>query len=178
MAFSILPSSFETSRLRLRPVQEADIARLQEIYEASWDTAWAGGREGADPRHIEETIAHKDLPIDANPANHQLFLIGTKAGNRVIGYLDTLGYDKRSGFVIGSMVFERSAQRLGFGTELVEAIKGYIEGYNHIRVSVNLRNWQAIHFWVGLGFNGVLDMKGDKQYAEGAMGSIVLLKPR
>jgi len=177
MSYRILPEAFETSRLKLSLITSAEVEAVQSIYHRSFEAEWASVNGRPDHDHIRKVIEHRGLPAHGKPESHQLFIIQTKAGGRLIGYLETLGEDALSGFSIGQLVLDPTAQRLGFGKEIVAEVRSLIEGFSHLRVSVNLRNWQGLSFWIALGFTGILDFNGDKQYRSDASANLRLLSP-
>mgnify|MGYP006267687721 FL=1 len=48
--------------------------------------------------------------------------------------------------------------------------------YQEARVVVGLKNWQALRFWLNLGFNQITKIVGDEVYSDTTYADVELLK--
>ena len=81
---------------------------------------------------------------------------------------------------ISMFVLHPGKQKQGYGREVMESVLDQSRALGDraaLGARVYLKNWPALRFWVGLGFEQIDRMDGDKTHNDTAQASLVLLRP-
>ncbi|MBB3153994.1 ribosomal protein S18 acetylase RimI-like enzyme [Paenibacillus endophyticus] len=132
-----------------------------------------------DPKHIEHCFFYGDIPPEGEKENYRIFTIRQEDREEIIGILSVYhGYPTFDSVYITFLYIGTELQGKGFGKETeAQLCKEIIKlGFEHIRVNIAIKNWQAIRFWTVAGFNGISGIYGDKVHSEDTFANIELMK--
>jgi len=172
-------AEWETQRCLIK---EAGPEALQELASIFADNAAAVRSQEGDcrPENMASALLnHEALPPDGDPDQEHTFLIMGGEHRNTIGLLSTYGgYPHPETLYIGSLFLKREWQRRGIGGEIVGALesRSLQNGFAEVRVQVGLKNWPALRFWVGMGYDRITTLTVDEQFADDAYGSVELTK--
>lgn len=165
-----LQNRWETSNLLVEDSTQAEIQNLQAIYDnCGYIGEWTG-IEGEKPDYMQEEFDHKHLPPEGKEEFHRLQSIKLKADNKIIGYTVLYhGFPDEKTLWIAILAIHTDYQGRHFGEEyvagLVEEAKK-LQGYEQIGLSVGVKNWPALRFWINNGFTTILKFNGDKIHSD------------
>ncbi|WP_274362313.1 GNAT family N-acetyltransferase [Paenibacillus thermotolerans] len=170
-----LPEGWRSERCKIDEMTASDIPVAQQLYLASrYIEKWDGLE--TDPLFAERHYNGEDLPPGGVKERLQNQIVRTLEDDTPIGMLSVYhGYPDDSVMYIGFFCIDPSAQSKGFGREVISVANVLAErlGYGETRVAVALKNWPALRFWSGCGFNRVVRIVGDALHAEDAFSTIV-----
>jgi len=175
----LLRSDWKTERCLVAAARNGDLPDVASIFS---DNAAAVRSQGPDrpPEGLASALLHHEaLPPNGDPSREHTFLIADKDSKETIGLLSVYcGYPNSTTLYIGSLFLKQNWQRRGLGRKIVASLEigAREDGYDEARVNVALRNWPALRFWAGLGYNRVTRITGDHAFAEGAYADIELTK--
>jgi len=174
-----IPSEWETERCLVAPAGDGNLLRMASIFSDNAEVLRSLGKDCAVEKLASDLLHHAALPPNGDPNREHACLIVDKESKEAIGLLGVYcGYPKGTTFYIGSLFLKRNWQRRGFGGEIVRALElnALEQGYDEARVNVGLKNWPALRFWVGLDYNRVTRISGDRAFADTAYANIELAK--
>lgn len=172
---------FNTEELFIRKASEADLEQLDLVresikYIANWMSIKADELDG--------TIKHRfyngwDLPPNYSNEAYQLLTIEKQNGS-IIGYLAlTHKYPDANCIWVSMLAINPSYQGKNYGKQVVLELINYLKNnpilnYKKIALSVDLKNWPAVNFWISAGFKDIVKYLGDKTYSDKNFAKIVL----
>lgn len=164
-----IPSTWSAKNLVISDASENEIDELQFVYDnCSYIGEWTG-LVSKDEHPMLTEFEHKNLPPNGVAENHRLQSIKLKESNKIVGYFVLYhGFPEEKTFWIAVLAIHKDYQGKKFGQEvvkqLIEEVKN-LNSYKNIGLTVGLKNWPAIRFWFGVGFNKIIAFKGDKTYS-------------
>lgn len=172
MSNHLLPAVWETDRLSVADSTLAEATELQQVHDAcAYIEAWTGAR--SDSQQAESMLSALqggDLPPGGSKEFFRLQSIRVKATTHLIGFADVYhGYPKADIFWVGFLCIHPDYQNQGYGREVVRGLTEVVAGlgaYSAIRLGVALKNWPALGFWTKVGFDRIVEIRGDKVYSE------------
>ncbi len=178
---AVLPESWETERLIMKNAKENDAEKLKRMFNA------CAGVGNLDPTFREYPLDEfAGLISRSNGATEKptdifrLQIIRLIDTGEPIGYYHCYYRVPEPDIVLFSMfVLHPAAQRNGYGTECIAGITQRMKkllDYRTIRLNVYLRNWEALQFWIAVGFTGIVEYRGPKAYTHDEHASIILEK--
>lgn len=179
MKIECLRSGWETKRCIIAEAQDRDLQDMASIFSENTDAVRSQGANCAPQELASVLLHHKALPPNGDPSREHTFLIADKESKETIGLLSIYrGYPKTTTLYIGSLFFKRKWQKRGLGREITGSLelRAVEDGYGEARVAVGLKNWPALRFWVGLGYERITRITGDEAFANGAYADIELAK--
>lgn len=178
MIIKTLPNVWRSSNLVFNRLLENEIAEVQQLYSSSrYMNQWDGIEY--DPQHIERCFFYGDIPPQGDKEKYRMFTIRQEKREEIIGILSVYhGYPNADSFYIVFLFIGTQLQGKGFGKETeAQLCKEIIKlGFEHIRVNIAIKNWQAIRFWTIAGFNGINGIYGDKMHSDNTFANIELMK--
>ena len=122
---------------------------------------------------------YKHLPPDGKPELHRLQSIRLKDSNEVIGYI-VLYHDfpNANTLWIAVLAIHTDYQKNRYGQEVINQLIKEAQnlGYNEIGISVGIKNWPALRFWIQAGFTQVIKFQGDKTCSDNTFADLWLKK--
>ena len=97
----------------------------------------------------------------------------------VIGLLSLYtGYPKGDVAYVGELFLSAEFQGIGLGREAYLSLEAMLRPgpMTRVRVGVGLKNWNALRFWIRLGFMQVTGMSGDRFFGPGRHAFLELQK--
>ncbi len=152
----------------IRLVLEENLTVLQ-LLESKVDVA-------RDARRIAD---NDDLPPGGKKENSYHYLLFARSNNEVAGILSCyLGYPEKEVFYVGGLFLRPRWQGIGLGKEIVSRVEDLLNNniVKQIRLGVGLKNWSALRFWTGLGFDTITKIKGDSEFGVNQFAAVELLK--
>lgn len=165
-----ISNSWHTDRLIVEDTMETEIEELEGIYKNCGYIGQWTGLESKEEYPMRLEFEHKNLPPDGQKELHRLQSIKLKDSGKIIGYLILYhGFPDERTFWIAVMAIHTDYQGKKFGQEavagLIKEIK-QLEIYRRMGLTVGVKNWPALRFWINTGFNTIINFKGDKIYSE------------
>lgn len=167
-----IQSIWDTKRLSVRDFTNADIPHLQEILralheESNWEQI---SLETYNAFYFENLISNPSLPPGGEAGFVHNQVITDKGNTKIIGWLEFYyGYPSTDIFWIGSLFFHPEKKGRGYGREVITEVIKLLREKRHfksIQLGVYLRNWAALNFWFRAGFNKIIKLSGDHEFAE------------
>lgn len=176
-----IPTPWETRRLVVRNSVPDEADTLRKLYEASADRGpWLGFEDtGIEEDYIEKCLKDGLVPPGGTAERYQFMTFRRKEDNEVIGFIGCYhGYPDAATLYLDFMFFHPDHQKRGYGQEIIAQLteKAQRKHYGAIRLTVSLKNWSAIRFWLQKGFNEACNFHGDKEHGEATEASIELIK--
>jgi ribosomal protein S18 acetylase RimI-like enzyme len=169
-----LPASWSTERLSITDTVASELEALQQCYNASYDAEWVGSSK-PDPEYLRKSFDCNIIPEEADASYFSLQTLRTQ--NRIVGFFHTLeAYPTNDIAFVGMVLFDQPYKGLGLGRELMEAIPPNLKQYKEIQLSVELRNWEGLRFWIAAGFDSIVKYSGDPSYSADNSARLVLSK--
>jgi len=162
----LIPDSWKTKSLVITTATVDDISDLEKVYLDGFEQLFVYKEKSPKKGYIKNRIIKPLLPPKGKAEQEQFQIIRTKTG-KCIGYIGTYnGWPNKNALWINDLFLHRSAQKKGYGQELVKALVSYAKKSSkmkelHCRVS--LKNWSAIQFWVKMKFSTITAYDGDKK---------------
>ena len=173
-----------TDRLIIRDSSLDEITRLRDIFNANASV----GQQGWDPtftiideQEIEGHVQRSDTREEPGHENFQMQTIFEQESGAMIGYYHVYhGVPQHPmwGF-ISMFVLHPDQQKHGYGREVMEGVFDQartLGDRDALGARVYLKNWPALRFWVGQGFDHIEKMDGDKTHSDATQASLVLVK--
>jgi nucleoside triphosphatase len=176
----LLPARWATPRLSVEDSTLAEAAELQQVYDACvYIEAWTGPlSESQHAQPMLWALQEGDLPPSGSKEFFRLQSIRLKATHQLIGFTEVYhGYPTADIFWVGFLGILPDFQNQGYGREAIQGLIETVAGlniYSAIRLGVALKNWPALRFWTGAGFNRIVEMRGDKVYSDQSFAFVFL----
>ena len=163
-----MADTLRSARILARPVTEADAPAVEGIYEANLDLLVLLDRVH-DPLVLARNFTQGlNVPKGCPPSGLHNLLLCDAGNGGPLGLLSLyLGYPVRDVAYIGELFLHTDHQRTGLGREICQRLE---EALRHgtarrMRVGVSLNNWNALRFWIRLGYTHVTGMSGDRHFS-------------
>lgn len=171
--------SFRSARILAQPVTEADTSDIEAVYTGNSELLLLLDREN-DPLVLAcRFVEGRNMPPRGCPSClHNLVLREAGSGD-VMGLFSLYtGYPKADILYVGELFLCREFQGVGLGREAYLSIEAMLRPgpMSRVRVGVGLRNWNAMRFWIRLGFSQVTGMSGDRSFGPGRHAFLELQK--
>lgn len=175
-----IPSKWETANLLIEDAQQSDIEELQSVYDnCAYIGEWTGA-EGEDKEYMQQEFEHKHLPSEGKAELHRLQSIKLKSDNKIMGYTVLYhGFPDEQTLWIAILAIHTDYQSKQFGRELVSVLveeAKKLESCTRIGLTVGIKNWPAIRFWVNNGFTNILRFTGDKVHSDKTFAELWLAR--
>jgi ribosomal protein S18 acetylase RimI-like enzyme len=178
---SYLAPTWQTERLVVRDGTLAEVAELREVFNSCHSV------EKWDPTFILVPLAEMTelvtKSVNAPPDGEMQFRLQAarvQGDERIIGYFHTYQRHPHADVaLISMMVMRADRQGGGYGRELVEGLWQQFSALGWCRavwLSVYLKNWPALRFWINQGFTKIIDYDGDRIHSETTHADIVVEK--
>jgi ribosomal protein S18 acetylase RimI-like enzyme len=96
----------------------------------------------------------------------------------IVGYFHLYhGMPKPEVVFISMCVIDPVHQKRRYGSELIEGLVRELRaigGYEAIWLNVYLKNWPALHHWIGSGFTTIREWRGDTTHTPEGHASLIL----
>ena len=168
----------DTHRTTLLYYKEQDISELKDVYLSCGYMKEYSGIEHKE-EYIDQCLSEPELPPSGSNEFIKFRSIKSKEADKIIGFLEYyMGYPDSKTIWIGGLFIHRSYQQKEYGKEVVEEFTKQAKeaGFNYAGVGVYLKNWQALRFWSGCGFDTIRGIFGDKVYDVDKFSAVQLLK--
>lgn len=163
-----MADTLRSERILARPVTEADAPDVTDIYEANRDLLVLLDRIH-DPLVLSRKFTQGLNAPKGHPASGLHNFVLCDAGNGgPIGLLSLyMGYPARDVAYIGELFLHPDRQGIGLGRELCLRLEQALRqgSARTVRVGVSLKNWNALRFWIKLGYTHVTGMSGDRHFS-------------
>ncbi|MGE4441508.1 MAG: N-acetyltransferase family protein [Desulfomicrobium sp.] len=174
-----MPYSFRSARIIARPVTGADTPEVEAVYAGNRELLLLLDREN-DPALLARRFAEgRNLPPKGKPSRlHNLALLGADSRD-ILGILGFYaGYPRADIAYVGELFLRARLQGMGLGREAYLGLEALLRQgpMSRVRVGVGLRNWNALRFWIRLGFSQVTGMSGDRLFGSGGYAFLELQK--
>jgi ribosomal protein S18 acetylase RimI-like enzyme len=162
-----MAESFRSARILARPVTEADAPEIAGIYEGNRELLVLLDRE-SDPLVLTRrfTLRENLPPKVPSTGLHNLILCDVRTEDP-IGLLSLcVGYPMKNVAYIGELFLHPDHQGAGLGREICRRLEALLRlgPARYIRVGVGLKNWNALRFWIRLGYAQITGMSGDRHF--------------
>ncbi|MBI4158335.1 MAG: GNAT family N-acetyltransferase [Candidatus Yanofskybacteria bacterium] len=173
-----IPTSWESERLFVKDAKKEEIDDLQKIYD---NCGYIGQWTGLDSKEDEPILTefeHKNLPPQGIKELHRFQAIHLKKDEKIVGYFVFYhGFPEETSFWIAILAIHTDFQKNKFGQEVIEQLTKEVKKlgvYQNIGLSVGIKNWPALRFWINTGFNEIIKFTGDNVYNEKAFADLWL----
>lgn len=171
-----------TERVHVKDCGIQDIPLLTEIFNSCnyverWDPTFYIVDENEIKLLVEKSLSESD-----GNKGFRLQCLEMKENGKIIGYFHLQHYSPRlpqpATAFISMFVIRPEFQGKHLAQEIVEGISRQLadHGYIAIWLSVYLKNWGAIRFWIQQGFNKIIEYDGPGQFSETEHASLTLEK--
>jgi ribosomal protein S18 acetylase RimI-like enzyme len=171
--------SFRSARILARPVNGLDAPEVEAVYAANRELLVLLDREN-DPALLAHRFAERrNLPPKGYASRLHNLLLCDAASKDVLGILGVYaGYPRADVAYVGELFLHTSFQGVGLGREAYLSLEALLRQgpMSSVRVGVGLRNWNALRFWIRLGFSQVTGMSGDRVFGKGRYAFLELQK--
>jgi ribosomal protein S18 acetylase RimI-like enzyme len=158
----------------------AEATELQQVHDACrYIEAWTGAlSDSQEAQTMLSALQGGDLPPGGSKEFFRLQSIRSKAASQLIGFADIYhGYPTSDIFWVGFLGIHPTYQGQGYGREFVQGLVEEVAGlgaYSAIRLGVALKNWPALRFWTRVGFDRIVEIRGDRVYSEQSFAFLYL----
>lgn len=162
-----MAESFRSARILARPVREDDSRGVMDIYEGNRGLLVLLDREHEPAVLSRRFMQGLNLPQGASPEGLRNFLLCDAQGSEPMGLLSLyIGYPARDVAYIGELFLHPAHQGAGLGREICRRLEQVLRQgpARSVRVGVGLRNWNALRFWIRLGYTHITGMSGDRHF--------------
>lgn len=175
-SFCLDSEAVETRRLIIKDSVIEECAVLQLINESSdYIENWVGWK--TPPDYAYKTLTEGNLPPGGEQKNFRAKTIYLKDTKEAIGVTELYcGYPTLETLVIGWLFIVPKHQKQGYAREAAEQIiqDAKKHQFKKVRLGVHLKNWPAIRFWHGVGFDRIARIMGDETHSENTFATIIL----
>lgn len=171
--------SFRSARILARPVTGADAPEIEAVYTGNRELLRLLDHDN-DPLVLAlRFVEGRNLPPrGCASCLHNLVLREAGSGD-IAGILGLYaGYPRADIAYVGELFLCPHFQGVGLGREAYLGLEALLRPgpMSRVRVGVGLRNWNALRFWIRLGFKQVTGMSGDRFFGPGRHAFLELQK--
>ncbi len=169
---------FRTVRLTGHPVTPADEADIRTIYQENEALLRLLDHDQDPSCMAARFVGRVNLPTGGE-ARRLSNLVLTASGGPCVGLLSVYhGYPEPEVAYVGELYLRPAHQGQGLGREAYLSLETNLrgQGLRAVRVGIGLRNWNALRFWIRLGFLRVTGMSGARSFAPNAFAFLELQK--
>jgi diamine N-acetyltransferase len=185
----MVPSVWQTERLMMRNAALDDVDRLREIFNANahigiWDATFQPVAREEIATLVHDSLAgctRGTLPFQLQCICTQSTASGEAAGVRdslIVGYYHMAYGPRRPDMIwISMFVMHPDAQQQRYGREALTGLCAQFDQlavYTAVWAEVWLKNWPALRFWAGGGFDHIVEFRGDRVLTLESYASVIL----
>jgi diamine N-acetyltransferase len=174
-----MPYSFRSARILARPVTDVDTPEIEAVYTGNRALLLLLDRENDPCALARRFTGHQNLPPRGCPSSLHNLILREPMSHDVIGLLSIYtGYPKNDVAYVGELFLCSSFQGVGLGREAYLSLEALLRPgpMTRVRVGVGLKNWNALRFWIRLGFEQVTGMSGSRYFGDGRHAFLELQK--
>lgn len=168
-----------TARLASHPVTTADNADIARVYQQNAPLLRQLDHD-QDPNQLTTRfMGHYNLPVNGEARRLSNLVLTSAKSGMCVGLLSVYhGYPEPDVAYIGELFLLPDHQGQGLGREAYLGLEAELrsQGLRAARVGIGLRNWNALRFWIRLGFLRVTGMSGARVFAPDAFAFLELQK--
>lgn len=171
--------SLQTSRLWCQTVTPAHFQDILRIYQHNQDLLLLLEQDQEADVLAMRFVRKANLPPSGRMAQLCNVVVYRSSEAQAVGLCSVYqGYPEPRTAYIGELFFDSQAQRMGLGRELYTALEERLRhgAITAVRVGVGLRNWNALRFWIRLGFVHITGMSGARDFSPQAYAFLELQK--
>jgi diamine N-acetyltransferase len=173
-----IPNKWETTNLLIQDAESSEVSALQAIYDnCAYIGDWTGA-EGGGKNYMQEEFDKKHLPPEGKADLHRLQAIKLKSDNKIIGYTVLYhGFPDEQTIWIAILAIHTDYQGQHFGREIATALKEEsqkLDDYTRLGLTVGIKNWPALRFWINTGFTTILKLNGGKVHGDNTFADLWL----
>ncbi len=170
MKLNQLPSRWETEHLVIADSNQSEIGDLQAVFDnCAYIGEWTG-MAGESKDYMQEEFDHKHLPPEGTAEFHRLQSIKLKSDDKIIGYTVVYhGFPDTETLWVAILAIHTDYQGKQFGQEVTSGLieeARKLESFSRVGLTVGIKNWPALRFWIKNGFTTILKLDGDKVYSD------------
>lgn len=187
-----LPWQWETARLFVRDVSEEDVGSLHAIFSANARAGCGDPAFAPAPAAEMRALVHHSLDgYTADGVGFQMQCFEKKpealcrVGESLVGagglagaFHCTFGAPDAETIWVGGLAMLPALQRQGLAREVIHGLQFLAPliggGQTRLCTRVGLRDWPALRFWFGCGFDKVLQWDGARELGDEGPASLVL----
>jgi ribosomal protein S18 acetylase RimI-like enzyme len=128
---------------------------------------------------VTEEIINPSLPKNGKKENNYIYGIYEANTNEPVGWIQYyVECDNKPVVFLGELYIRKEKQQKGYGKAILEHFMGVwkVYGMEKAILNVDLKNWNAIRFWVSNGFNKIEKVLGSDDYSENTFNTLQLCK--
>jgi ribosomal protein S18 acetylase RimI-like enzyme len=175
----LIPTQLITARCRLVEADQAAFDLIANVFSENQETLKLLMARPSPERLAQGLVTRQSLPPNGEPDRLLPFLAFNKAQNEVLGIVSVYcGYPNEDTLYLGDLFIRPDWQGQRFGTEIVSALEQAAAkaGFREVRLAVGLKNWPALRFWMGMGYNRITSISGSRRFAPDAFANLELSK--
>ena len=182
MSRNLLPSKWQTERLRVEDSTLDEVRELQRINDAVPQTRYWMRVEGQAKFSMLLALKEGVLPPTPNRSKEYFRLqsIRTAGSGNLIGFLGVYhGFPEDDIFWINTLTLHPKFQGQGYGPELMEGLIEIVKqlgSYTRMRSYVSLTNWRSLRLCVKVGLDKMVEIVGDKNLTDKAEAHVLVEK--
>ncbi|NLY40096.1 MAG: GNAT family N-acetyltransferase [Desulfovibrionales bacterium] len=169
----------QTPRLVCMAVTPAHFSEIFSLYQRNQALLALLDHEH-DPAHLATRFVRKaNVPLGGSVRQLSKVVLFSPDQTKIRGLCSVYyGYPEPHIAYVGELFFAPDAQRMGLGRELYLALEAQVRvrSMQAVRVGVGLRNWNALRFWIRLGFVHITGMSGARDFTPQAYAFLELEK--
>jgi len=174
-----MADSFRSERILARTVTDADSPEVAGVYAGNRELLVLLDRESDPDVLARRFVQQLNVPPKVHPSSlHNLVLLDAPTG-LALGILSLCtGYPSERIAYIGELFLHPEYQGAGRGREICLKLESMLRQspMQSVRVGVGLKNWNALRFWIRLGYTHITGMSGDRNFAPEAHAFLELQK--
>jgi len=160
-------------------VTGAETPEIEAVYAGNSELLVLLDREN-DPRTLAlRFTGHQNLPPRGCQSSLHNLILREPMSHDVIGLFSIYtGYPKGDVAYVGELFLCSAFQGVGLGREAYMSLEAMLRPgpMTRVRVGVGLKNWNALRFWIRLGFEQITGMSGSRYYGAGRHAFLELQK--
>lgn len=171
--------NLRTPRLNGFPVSPSDLPEIQSVYAENCELLRLLDYDHDPAVLAERFVLRANLPTGGTADKLLNLVLKCGRTGNTVGLLGVYsGYPEPAVAYLGELFLRLAHQRLGLGREVCLALESDLRAKNMrtLRVGVGLRNWNALRFWIKLGYVRITGMSGDRYFTPDAHAYLELEK--
>jgi diamine N-acetyltransferase len=182
MPVSLLSNHWETEGLVVQDSTWDEAPELQQVVDAIPQIrGWTGDGMADEPdRPVSSVLAEPPLPPNGAKELFRMQSIRLRDTGELIGLLTVYhGFPADDVFWVNTLALAPRFRGQGHGSEVIRGLSDKVERmgtYTRMQLYAFLKNWPALRFWTRVGFDRVVEIRGDKAYSDQAQAYVLLEK--